>query len=89
MHVIDKEERDLIGHGRNQWTSVTACDREECGRQEGGGVYATLMESDAVYSSGRTEGDTRPGRTHKKPKDLSAVIVRRVYGSSDDFMTVE
>jgi len=38
---------------------------------EGGGVYVTLMESDTVDPSGRTEGGTRPGRTWKKPKDLS------------------
>jgi hypothetical protein len=35
-------------------------------------VYATLMGSDAVEPSGRAEGGTRPGRTRKKPKDLSA-----------------
>ena len=34
-------------------------------------MYDTLMESDAVEPSGRTEGDTRSGRTCKKPKDLS------------------
>jgi hypothetical protein len=34
-------------------------------------VYPTVMESDEVYPSGRTEGATRPGRTWKKPKDLS------------------
>ena len=34
-------------------------------------VYATLMESGSVESSGRTEGDTRPGRTRRKPKKLS------------------
>jgi hypothetical protein len=34
-------------------------------------VNDTLMESDAVESSGRTEGDTRSGRPCKKPKDLS------------------
>jgi hypothetical protein len=34
-------------------------------------VYVTPMESDTVETSGRTEGDTRPGRTRKKPKDLS------------------
>jgi hypothetical protein len=33
--------------------------------------YVTLMESDEVESSDRTEGDTDPGRTWKKPKDLS------------------
>ena len=31
----------------------------------------TLMESDAVEPIGRAEGDTSPGRTRKKPKDLS------------------
>jgi hypothetical protein len=34
-------------------------------------VYGTLMESDSVEPSGRTEGDTRPGRTRRKPKNLS------------------
>ena len=34
-------------------------------------MYVTLMESDTVESGGRTEEDTRPGRTWKKPKDLS------------------
>jgi hypothetical protein len=32
----------------------------------------TLIESDAVETSGRGEGGTRPGRTWKKPKDLTA-----------------
>ena len=31
----------------------------------------TLIESDAVEPSGRAEGGTRPGRTCKKPKDLT------------------
>jgi hypothetical protein len=35
-------------------------------------VYVTLMESDVVETSVRTEGDTGPGRTREKPKDLSA-----------------
>jgi hypothetical protein len=30
------------------------------------------MESDAVDPSGRSEGGPGPGRTRKKPKDLSA-----------------
>ncbi len=38
-------------------------------------MYVTLMESDEVDPNGRTdyavEGGTRPGRTRKKPKDLS------------------
>jgi hypothetical protein len=34
-------------------------------------VNDTLMESDAVEPIGRAEGDTSPGRTRKKPKDLS------------------
>jgi hypothetical protein len=34
-------------------------------------VYVTLMESDTVEPSGHTEGGTSPGRTLKKPKDLS------------------
>ena len=42
---------------------LSACESEESGRGEGGGVYDTLMESDTVEPSGRTEGVTRPGRT--------------------------
>ncbi len=43
-------------------------------------VYDTLMESDVVGPSGRTEGDTRTGRTRKKlePKDLSVCETVRV-----------
>jgi hypothetical protein len=54
---------------------LSLCDCEECGRGEGGGGYGTLMESDAVDPSDHGEGDTRPGRTHKKQKDLSCWIV--------------
>ena len=34
-------------------------------------MYTTVMELDAVDHNGRAEGVTRPGRTLKKPKDLS------------------
>jgi hypothetical protein len=61
------------GRTRRKPKDLSACESEECGYGEGGGMYPTLMESDAaVEPSGRTEGDTRTGRTRKKPKDLSA-----------------
>ena len=34
-------------------------------------MYTTLMESDTVETSDRTEGDTSPGRTCKKPRHVS------------------
>jgi len=34
-------------------------------------VYDTLMVSDTLHSYGRSEEGTRPGRTLKKPQDLS------------------
>ena len=35
-------------------------------------LYDTLMVSDTEEPSGHSEGDTRPGLTRQKPKDLSA-----------------
>jgi hypothetical protein len=54
------------------------------------GVYVTLMESDTEEPNCRAEGGTRPGRTRKKPEDLSALRVRvgcaRSETQNDDFI---
>ncbi len=48
-------------------------------------MYATLMESGVIEPSGRTERGTRPGRTCRKPKDLSACeSAERGYGEGVD-----
>ena len=49
-------------------------------------MYATLMESGVIEPSGRAErGTLRPGRTRRKPKDLSACeSEERGYGEGVD-----
>jgi len=39
---------------------------------EGGCVYPTLMVSDTLHPYVHAEEDKRPGRSRKKPNDLSA-----------------
>ncbi len=58
--------------GNNKLKDLSVCESEEHGRRVFGWVYDTLMESGTVETNGRTEGGTRPGRTRKKLKDLSA-----------------
>ncbi len=36
------------GRTRKKPKDLSSCESEECGRGEGGGGYATLMESDVV-----------------------------------------
>ena len=47
---------------------------EECGHEEGGGEYGTLL-SDTLQSNGLTETGTRPGFwLCNKPTDLSVSV---------------
>ena len=59
---------------RKKTKDLSASEREERGHGEGGGVYATLLQSDTVQPYGRAKEGTRPVgvEVRKKPKDLSA-----------------
>ena len=51
--MVYKETQGQVGHVKTKDLSV--CESEERGCGEVGGVYTTLMESDAVEPSGRAE----------------------------------
>ena len=59
---------------RKKPKDLSASESEERGLEEGVGVYASLLQSDAAQPYGRAKAGTRPVgvELRKKPKDLSA-----------------
>ncbi len=48
--------KETPGRTRQKTKDLSACESKKRGRGEGGGVYDTLMKSDAVEPSGRAQG---------------------------------
>ena len=65
------------------WIGERSCPGWHRGEGSGENPHATLIHK-TIYPYVRAEEGTRPGRTRKKPKDLSAR-----EGLADDFITAE